>query len=302
MSLQHVRQTLNGVSLIGKNSVVVGGTSGIGRGVAKQLASMGSSVVIVGRKEAGVLAELEASKKPGSDARFSFVSCNSFLLKNVDSCVSTLASDPLLPQVDYLVLTQGMATVQQFTPTSEGLDEKLSLHVYSRMAFIRGMLPSLKRSPDPRVLSVLSGGVHSSYANYKKDVELNLGGYSIKNAADAAGFYNDICLDSLAKEEPGVAFFHAAPGFVSTNWGTEMPFFVRMVVRGLQVFGKSKEDAGAFMVHGMLNGGKNFNILNQFGAPGQKKTPLHDEAMASGIVNEHINAILAAKGSVAGKK
>ncbi len=35
--------------------------------------------------------------------------------------------------------------------------------------------------------------------------------YSLKNAADAAGFYNDIGLDCLAREHPTVAFVHAAP-------------------------------------------------------------------------------------------
>jgi hypothetical protein len=38
--------------------------------------------------------------------------------------------------------------------------------------------------------------------------------YSIKNAADAAGFYNDLALDSLSRENPSISFQHAAPGFV----------------------------------------------------------------------------------------
>lgn len=38
--------------------------------------------------------------------------------------------------------------------------------------------------------------------------------YGLKAAADAAGFYNDIAMDSFARENPEVSFIHAAPGGV----------------------------------------------------------------------------------------
>ncbi len=36
-------------------------------------------------------------------------------------------------------------------------------HYYSRVAYALQLLPALQRSPDPRVLSVFSAGVHKSY-------------------------------------------------------------------------------------------------------------------------------------------
>lgn len=45
-------------------------------------------------------------------------------------------------------------------------------------------------------------------------------------------------------ESRGVSFIHACPGFVATSWGTEMPWLVKRLVRALQRFGRSKEDAG----------------------------------------------------------
>lgn len=111
--------------------------------------------------------------------------------------------------IDYLVMTHGMATIQGFKPSKEeGLDQKLTLHVYSRASFAKGLLPAL---------SVLSAGIHSAYTGYKTDPEVCNGGYSIKNAADAGGFYNDVFLDSLSRENANVAFFHASPGFVNTS-------------------------------------------------------------------------------------
>ena len=97
------------------------------------------------------------------------------------------------------------------------------------------------------MLTVLSAGVHSAYANWSEDPELSGGSYGIKNAADAAGFYNDIMVDSLSREaratsngQSHVTFMHAAPGFVATRWGTEMPTVVRWLVRALQIFGRSQ--------------------------------------------------------------
>ncbi len=49
----------------------------------------------------------------------------------------------------------------------------------------------LRQAPDPRVMSVLSGGVHGPYSSLKSDIALETT-YSLKNAADAAGFYNDL--------------------------------------------------------------------------------------------------------------
>ncbi|KAL3776059.1 hypothetical protein HJC23_008214 [Cyclotella cryptica] len=80
----------------------------------------------------------------------------------------------------------------------------------------------------PVVLSILSGGIHSAYTKYGTDPELR-DHYSIKNAVDFAGFYNDVFFDRLAKQPSNrcINFIHAAPGFVASNWGTEMPAYIR---------------------------------------------------------------------------
>jgi hypothetical protein len=147
------------------------------------------------------------------------------------------------------------------------------------MAFVDALLPALRKGRSPRVLSVLSGGVHSPYQAYKTDPELKLS-YSIKNAADAAGFYNDLTLDTFSRQEEnkGITFIHAAPGFVKTNWGTEMPFVLRMAIRGLQVFGRSVASCAEYMSLPLLkpsDGG--FQVVGQYGSAANV-TSLHDEA------------------------
>ena len=96
------------------------------------------------------------------------------------------------------------------------------------------LMPALRESKcmrgGPVVLSVLSGGVHGPYKEYKTDPELK-NNYSIKNAADFAGFYNDLVLDRMAEKNPSINFVHASPGFVASNWGTEMPAYLRYPIR-----------------------------------------------------------------------
>jgi len=194
-------------------------------------------------------------------------------------------------QLDLLVMTQGIATVQGYTPTSEGIDQKLALHYYSRIAFADRLMPLLEKSDDARVLTVLSAGVHSNYVQYAEDPDLSKA-YSLAKAANAAGMYNDIGFDQLAKAHPTVTFIHAAPGFVNTNWGTEMPFFIKGLVRLIQPLGTSIGDIGEFLGVPLLTAPykrAGLVLLNERVKP-VNKTSLHDTA--SPVVWQHTRDVL----------
>ena len=308
----------------GKQAVVVGGTAGIGRGLSVRLARAGCNVTIVGRSEkrgALVIGEMrsayaeeceqdESSAADGSSPSYAFLRCDCFLLSNVFECIEKLRKMHL--QIDYLVCSQGMATLQGFTPSKEeGLDQKLTLHVYSRAAFARGLAGELAAADDGRFLSILSAGVHSPFRNYAKDPELSLGGYSIKNAADFAGFYTDIYVDEFSRQFSGVSFMHACPGFVATAWGTEMPLPVRWLVRCMQCCcGRSRAKCGEYMFRALANPeyarsahghgqGKSFFLIDEYGRNSQKTTNLHEEAKNQVAAN--ITAVLEAGKSVAAK-
>lgn len=274
-----------------KTAVVFGATNGIGKACAKKLAQSGFSVVAVGRDAPGrkeeVVAELSKHGKDNVDPPHEFRPCNGFSLSQVSACAKEIVQDR--KTVDAVVMTQGMATIQDFTPTEEGNDEKLTLHFWSRAAFSCMLLPALHKSTMPKgpvVVSILSGNVHSPYTNYKEDPELKKN-YSIKNAADVAGFYNDLFFDALAKKSPSINFFHASPGFVNSNWGTEMPWFLRYPVRAIQsAVAKSTDECAHFMVDPIIKSqkgepmidrpGKGVFIMKEDASPG-KLTSLHTD-------------------------
>ena len=256
------------------------------------LARAGCDVTIIGRSDergARVIDEMRSayseecakSENPNTAGdrppSYAFLKCDCFLLSNVFECIDKIKA--MHPKLDYLVCSQGMATLQGFTPSKEeGLDQKLTLHVFSRAAFARGLAEQLAASNDGRFLSVLSAGVHAPFKNYASDPELSKGGYSIKNAADFAGFYNDIYVDELSCQFDKVSFMHACPGFVATAWGTEMPSLVRWFIRCMQCCARSRNKRGEYMFQALTNPeysrsanggacglGKSFFLVDEFG-------------------------------------
>lgn len=261
------------LALLGRTAVVFGGTSGIGRGIALRLGELGASVTVVGRDTArgeAVVAALRASSPAPASHRFA--PCDAFSLAAIRDTAAAL-HPPSSPPLDLLVLSQGMATLQGFTPTPEGLDQKLALHAWGRVAATRALLPALRRAPSPVVLSVLSAGVHGAFPAWREDLELSgAGSYGLKAAADAAGLVNDVAAEAQAGERGNerVLFLHAAPGFVNTAWGTELPWWARGLVRALQPLGRSPAQCADFLLRPVLarregSGGGGFGLVGERG-------------------------------------
>lgn len=287
-SVQEVKSKNDEVNLTGKRAIVVGGTSGIGQGIAERLARSNASVTIVGRNPRGHEILNQLNQLGGKDHEF--LTCDSFSMKNIKKFCGELQSK--YPQIDYLVLTQGMATIQGRTETEEGIDQKLALHYFGRMQYIIELLPSLRQAKG-KVLSVLSAGVHKPYLNYREDFELK-SSYSLQNAADSAGFYNDLALNALSKS-PGnenILFVHAAPGFVNTRWGTEMPWYLQAVLSLVKPFARTIQDTGEFMCAPILNSSQTGGLvlINQ-NAELANQTSLQTEESSNWVLSQTIKVL-----------
>ena len=240
-------------------ALIVGGTSGIGHGIALALAGRGNvEITIAGRsKERGesIVQELSGVS---SEHQHKFVAVDGFDLNSVKKLVEPNNSP------DILVMTQGMATLQGYTPTKDGIDQKLQLHYFSRFYLFRLLAPHMK--PNSRILTVLSGGVHGSYNNYSSDFELREG-YSAVNAADAAGYYTDAGFEALSKEYPELVVSHAAPGFVNTRWGSEFPTLLRtMIVRPMmRIIGRDFKECGNTLVSALMGLPRGYSVVDPKG-------------------------------------
>lgn len=162
--------------------MVVGGTNGIGAGMAIKLAqySTNPTIHIVGRNATaakGVISDLELVNPQGTYTFHKCVVPLSFFVHSLKFCrcdvshfsevrplVKSLRAD--LPYLSHLILTAGLFTNQGRTEVSleQPHDIKLVLHHYSRFLFTRDLMPLLQaaakkwpgaKTSNPQVISVL---------------------------------------------------------------------------------------------------------------------------------------------------
>jgi hypothetical protein len=101
--------------------------------------------------------------------------------------------------------------------------------------------------------------------------------FSLKRAADAAGFYNDLAFQHMADDpaNASVGFLHAAPGFVASNWGhrTKAAFLIKPMQR---LFAKSTDECAEIMVTALCDPryATGFHCVNARGEPA-KTTSAH---------------------------
>lgn len=128
--------------------------------------------------------------------------------------------------------------------TEEGLDQKFSLHYYSRTRFTQQLLPLLSAAaatqfgpnvdklPLARTISVLGAG--HEWAIDMNDFDLKKG-YSIKACAGHAQTGTTLAMQTLAADptNKGITFIHSAPGGVMTNISRNLPKPMQWGFKGL---------------------------------------------------------------------
>lgn len=201
-------------------SVFVGGTSGIGKLTIEALVATGASVRIylVGRKssEERTRAFIQDLNAINPKAEIIWVEGEISLLAETKRVCEMIKSRE--SSVDLLFLTAGYAPFGPRKETDEGVEIAQSLEYYSRILFTLHLLPPLNQAENPRVISVLGGGMERTSSIDVDDLDLkkpgNFGGVK------AQGQYlsmNTMALDKLAAENPKMTFMHSWPGIVSTG-------------------------------------------------------------------------------------
>jgi len=142
-------------NLKGKNVVITGGNSGIGFYAALELGRAGAHVVIACRDSARAESALAQLQSQASHASFELE-----LLDLTDLISIRLFAERYLStnrSLDILVNNAGIMALPQRELTSDGFEAQFGTNHLGHFALTGLLLPALKRSDSPRVVTVSSG-------------------------------------------------------------------------------------------------------------------------------------------------
>jgi len=216
MSYTTWKSANDALNLQGKHVLVVGGTQGIGAGIAIRFSQLGSSVAIAGRNETlanEIISKMKAEAKH-SEQDFQFFKVDASLVADLDNFTNEAKKyyESRGNAVDYLVQTHGILN-GPLTLTSEGHDRAFMINSYSKW-FITDKVQSLLIESSIFICNPASSG------------SINLEDVELKNTyrfPGTPGKRDGVFLDSMVKEfqerNPTKRFYHIFPGLVDTEIG-----------------------------------------------------------------------------------
>lgn len=148
------------LSLTGKTFAVTGANSGVGLTLSNYLASRGASLFMVCRSKGRAEAARNSIVTETGNDKVQIIIADMSLQSEVRRCADELAAQA--PQLDGLVCNAGVL-LNERQETSEGVEVTFASHlVFGVYLLTRLMLPTLRKSRDPRVIFVSSGGMYNS--------------------------------------------------------------------------------------------------------------------------------------------
>jgi NAD(P)-dependent dehydrogenase (short-subunit alcohol dehydrogenase family) len=244
-------------------SLVTGGTDGIGKAIARKLATMGHHTIIVGRDDAkGRLAERELRTSTLNE-RVEFIRADLSLIRDVDMLAAMVSERTA--SLDNLVLNAGVIHGAREL-TSEGLERMFATNFLGRFELARALLALLAaagRCDAPAHLLLVSGAARSGRIDYA-DPSLR-SGFSVVRAVGQFCLANDLFALSLAQrlqESPAsgrvsIACFKL--GVVKTNIRRHFPRWMKWIVPLIMdpLFGLTPEEAADSALRAMRESSPN---------------------------------------------
>lgn len=127
-SLKFTPPALTRSAVLGLKVAVVGGTGGIGRALAHELAGYGANVVVVGQT-------FRDTDKPNIE----FIRADLSLMSEARRVAALLPAETL----DLVIFTTGIFAAPRRQETTEGLERDMAVSYLSRLVILQGMAPRL---------------------------------------------------------------------------------------------------------------------------------------------------------------
>ncbi|KAH7106812.1 NAD(P)-binding protein [Auriculariales sp. MPI-PUGE-AT-0066] len=236
--------------------VVFGGTSGIGAATLQAFAHHTKGnihIVVLGRAKTSAEA-IFAGLPKHPEGLYEFVFLDALLMRNIVEATHELKTNSKgllskpLTKINYLILSQGALLLGK-PDTEEGLQPVLALAGYGRLRASLELVTLIEEAArlgeGAQILSVGAAGTGGAVS--LDDVGLRR--VSLPRLRGCGVTYVDIMILEFTARHPTVGFTHIHPGFISTNVGNNLPWFIRFFWNMMLVFAKSAEDCGELMMY-----------------------------------------------------
>lgn len=187
--------------------LVIGGTSGIGRQLSKDIASRGADVTVVGR-----------TFKDQDIRNIKFLKADLTLMTEAKNVAKELPTD-----FTHVVLTCGILAAQVREETSEGIEKDMAVSFLNRLVILDEIVPKLsyKDGVKPRVFNMGYPGDGKSGEPQDLNSEKKYGALAA-HFNTVAG--NEALILDFKEKYPEVNFFGLNPGIIKTGirsnlWG-----------------------------------------------------------------------------------
>ncbi len=220
------------VDLRGRNIVVTGASSGLGRAATLALAEMGASVIAVVRdRDKGEALQQAVQDRCGAVLQLEFADLSS-IAQTRALAQRLLARD--LPL--HALVNNAGALFNQRQVTDEGLEKSFALLLASPFVLTEMLLPLLRHSGSGRVINVVSGGLYTQ-ALHLDDLNYEREAYDGPKAyARAKRGLLDMTREWAQQPDKAGVVFHAMhPGWADTQAVADsLPGFHRTMQRWLR--------------------------------------------------------------------
>ena len=211
------------VELTGQTVVITGGTGGLGRSAATQIAGLGARTVVVGRDP-----EKLAALSHETDGQMIGYQADLGLMSEIRDLAKRLLDRE--DQIDVLVNNVGVLLPER-TETSEGLEKTLAVDLAGHFLLTNLLIPRLIETSPARIINVTSGGMYVERLR-PDDLQFEHGDYK-GTTAYARAKRGQVVLTQLWADRlrgTGVSVHAMHPGWAKTAGVSEsLPTFNRLM-------------------------------------------------------------------------
>jgi NAD(P)-dependent dehydrogenase (short-subunit alcohol dehydrogenase family) len=206
----------------GRVIVITGGTSGIGKAAALQLAQAGARVIVVGRDAAKGDAALAAVRAAQPDADIAYWQCDLSLMANANALAARMQRD--LPALDGVIHCAGVMLPKRVM-TAEGLETVFAVQFFARFYLNQLLLPIM--AAGGKIINVSAGGgipLRVNFDNLRADKFYN-GVYTLMHESVA----NDLASLKWMRLHPDRLLYSYGPFYVPTALFDGMPWWFKLM-------------------------------------------------------------------------